>query len=62
MDVERKGGAERDDRRRVSKGWASALRGRPLSFQQEQAINLGGFAFVMLLTLFVVVRDVSRFF
>ncbi|MHA0034124.1 M50 family metallopeptidase [Deinococcus sp. PESE-13] len=40
----------------------SALRGRPLSFQQEQAINLGGFAFVMLLTLFVVVRDVSRFF
>ena len=39
-----------------------ALRGRPLSFQQEQAINFGGFAFVMLLTLFVVVRDVSRFF
>ena len=39
-----------------------ALRGRPLSFQQEQAINFGGFAFVMLLTLFVLVRDVSRFF
>lgn len=39
-----------------------AVRGRPLSFSQEQAINLAGFAFVMLLTLFVVVRDVSRFF
>lgn len=38
-----------------------ALRGRPLSFQQEQAINFGGFAFVMLLMLFVVVRDISRF-
>jgi regulator of sigma E protease len=39
-----------------------ALRGRPLSFAQEQAINLAGFAFVMLLMVFVVVRDVSRFF
>lgn len=39
-----------------------ALRGRPLSFSQEQAINLAGFAFVMLLMVFVVVRDVSRFF
>lgn len=39
-----------------------AVQGRPLSFQQEQAINFGGFAFVMLLMLFVVVRDVSRFF
>lgn len=39
-----------------------ALRGRPLTFSQEQAINLAGFAFVMLLTVFVVVRDVSRFF
>ncbi|WP_309569600.1 M50 family metallopeptidase [Deinococcus sp.] len=39
-----------------------AVRGRPLSFSQEQAINLAGFAFVMLLMVFVVVRDVSRFF
>lgn len=39
-----------------------SLRGRPLSFAQEQAINLAGFAFVMLLMVFVVVRDVSRFF
>lgn len=39
-----------------------AIKGSPLSFQQEQAINFGGFAFVMLLMLFVVVRDVSRFF
>ncbi|UBV41573.1 RIP metalloprotease [Deinococcus taeanensis] len=39
-----------------------ALRGRPLTFQQEQAINFAGFAFVMLLMAFVVVRDVSRFF
>ncbi|THF88584.1 site-2 protease family protein [Deinococcus sp. KSM4-11] len=39
-----------------------AVRGRPLSFNQEQAINLAGFAFVMLLMVFVVVRDVSRFF
>ncbi|MFC4425686.1 M50 family metallopeptidase [Deinococcus navajonensis] len=39
-----------------------ALKGRPLTFSQEQAINFAGFAFVMLLMLFVVVRDVSRFF
>ncbi|MBZ9713701.1 M50 family metallopeptidase [Deinococcus multiflagellatus] len=39
-----------------------ALRGRPLSFQQEQAINLAGFALVMALMVFVVVRDVTRFF
>jgi regulator of sigma E protease len=39
-----------------------SLRGRPLTFSQEQAINLAGFAFVMMLMLFVVVRDVSRFF
>ncbi|WP_019584826.1 M50 family metallopeptidase [Deinococcus apachensis] len=39
-----------------------ALRGRPLTLSQEQAINLAGFAFVMLLMVFVVVRDVSRFF
>ncbi|MCP2013603.1 regulator of sigma E protease [Deinococcus sp. HSC-46F16] len=39
-----------------------SLRGRPLSFSQEQAINLAGFALVMLLMVFVVVRDVSRFF
>lgn len=38
------------------------LRGRPLTFAQEQAINLAGFAFVMMLTVFVVVRDLSRFF
>ncbi|GBF04311.1 peptidase M50 [Deinococcus aerius] len=39
-----------------------ALRGRPLTLAQEQAINVAGFAFVMLLMVFVVVRDVSRFF
>ncbi|GAA5532394.1 M50 family metallopeptidase [Deinococcus aluminii] len=39
-----------------------ALRGRPLTLAQEQAINVAGFAFVMLLMAFVVVRDVSRFF
>lgn len=39
-----------------------AIKGSPLSFSQEQAINLAGFAFVMLLMLFVVVRDASRFF
>ncbi len=39
-----------------------ALRGRPLSLAQEQAINVAGFALVMLLMVFVVVRDVSRFF
>jgi regulator of sigma E protease len=39
-----------------------ALRGRPLTFSQEQAVNFAGFAFVMTLMLFVVVRDVGRFF
>ncbi|SMB91765.1 M50 family metallopeptidase [Deinococcus hopiensis] len=38
------------------------LRGRPLTLAQEQAINVAGFAFVMLLMAFVVVRDVGRFF
>jgi regulator of sigma E protease len=39
-----------------------ALRGRPLTFAQEQAITVAGFAFVLMLMAFVVVRDVSRFF
>ncbi len=39
-----------------------ALKGGPLTFAQENAINFAGFAFVMLLMLFVVVRDASRFF
>jgi regulator of sigma E protease len=39
-----------------------AVRRRPLTLAQEQAINVAGFAFVMLLMVFVVVRDVSRFF
>ncbi|WP_291423771.1 RIP metalloprotease [Deinococcus sp.] len=39
-----------------------AIKGSPLSFSQEQAINFAGFAFVMLLTAFVVLRDLSRFF
>ncbi|PTA69167.1 M50 family metallopeptidase [Deinococcus arcticus] len=39
-----------------------ALRGRPLSFGQEQAITFAGFALVMALMVFVVVRDVTRFF
>lgn len=39
-----------------------ALKGSPLTFAQENAINFAGFAFVMLLMLFVVVRDASRFF
>lgn len=38
-----------------------ALRGKPLSFRQEQAIHFMGFATVMLLMLFVVVRDLVRF-
>lgn len=38
------------------------LKGSPLTFAQENAINFAGFAFVMLLMLFVVIRDVSRFF
>ena len=47
---------------RIVLALVGALRGRPLTFQQEQAINFAGFAFVMLLMAFVVVRDVSRFF
>jgi regulator of sigma E protease len=35
-----------------------AVKGRPLTHEQENAINFMGFAFVMLLMLFVVVRDV----
>lgn len=38
------------------------LRRRPLSFAQEQSITAAGFMFVMLLMLFVLVRDVTRFF
>ncbi|ADV68276.1 M50 family metallopeptidase [Deinococcus maricopensis] len=38
------------------------LRGRPLSARQEGGITLAGFAFVMLLTVFVVLRDLTRFF
>lgn len=38
------------------------LRGRPLTFQQEQSVTAAGFLFVMLLMLFVLVRDVTRFF
>lgn len=39
-----------------------ALLRRPLTFQQENFINLTGFALVMLLMLFVVFSDVARFF
>lgn len=39
-----------------------ALRGRPLSFAQEQAINFAGFAFLMTLIAFVWLRDLARFF
>ncbi|MFC4453228.1 RIP metalloprotease [Deinococcus sonorensis] len=38
------------------------VRGRPLSLPQENAVTLAGFGLVMLLSLFVVVRDLSRFF
>ena len=38
------------------------LRGRPLTFAQEQAITVAGFGLVMLLTAFVLVRDLARFF
>ncbi|GGJ75091.1 M50 family metallopeptidase [Deinococcus aquiradiocola] len=38
------------------------LRGRPLTFRQESAVTTAGFGLVMLLSLFVVVRDLSRFF
>ncbi|WP_135229907.1 M50 family metallopeptidase [Deinococcus fonticola] len=39
-----------------------AIKGSPLSFAQENAINFAGFAFVMMLMLFVILRDASRFF
>ncbi|AWN22900.1 zinc metalloprotease [Deinococcus irradiatisoli] len=38
------------------------LRGRPLTFAQEQAVTAAGFGLVMLLTAFVLVRDLVRFF
>lgn len=38
------------------------LRGRPLTFAQEQAVTVAGFGLVMLLTVFVLVRDLARFF
>ncbi|MFC6591311.1 M50 family metallopeptidase [Deinococcus lacus] len=38
------------------------LRGRPLTFAQEQRLTLLGFAFVMMLSGFVLLRDVTRFF
>ncbi len=39
-----------------------ALRRRPLTFAQESAVTTAGFGLVMLLSLFVVIRDLSRFF
>lgn len=39
-----------------------AVRGRPLTFAQESTVTTAGFALVMLLSLFVVIRDLSRFF
>ncbi|MDO4262634.1 MAG: M50 family metallopeptidase [Deinococcus sp.] len=38
------------------------LRGRALTFAQEQSVTAAGFLFVMLLMAFVLVRDVTRFF
>ncbi|WP_370657385.1 site-2 protease family protein [Deinococcus sp. KNUC1210] len=38
------------------------LRRRPLTFAQESAVTAAGFGLVMLLSLFVVIRDLSRFF
>lgn len=38
------------------------LRRRPLSFEQEQRLTAAGFMFVMFLMLFVLLRDVTRFF
>lgn len=40
----------------------SAIRGRSFSLQQEQSIHLAGFAFVLMLMVFVLVRDLARFF
>ena len=39
-----------------------AARRRPLTFAQESAVTTAGFGLVMLLSLFVVIRDLSRFF
>jgi len=39
-----------------------AVRRRPLTFAQESAVTTAGFGLVMLLSLFVVIRDLSRFF
>ncbi|WP_424949547.1 M50 family metallopeptidase [Deinococcus sp.] len=39
-----------------------AVRGRPLTFAQESLVTTAGFGLVMLLSLFVVIRDLSRFF
>ncbi|WP_407568765.1 M50 family metallopeptidase [Deinococcus altitudinis] len=39
-----------------------AVRRRPLTFAQESFVTTAGFGLVMLLSLFVVIRDISRFF
>jgi regulator of sigma E protease len=39
-----------------------AVRGRPLTFAQESTVTMLGFGLVMLLSVFVVIRDLSRFF
>ena len=39
-----------------------AVRGRPLTFAQESNVTMLGFGLVMLLSVFVVIRDISRFF
>ena len=39
-----------------------AVRRRPLTFAQESVVTAAGFGLVMLLSLFVVIRDLSRFF
>jgi regulator of sigma E protease len=39
-----------------------AVRGRPLTFAQESTVTMLGFGLVMLLSVFVVIRDISRFF
>lgn len=47
---------------RITLVLVGAIRGKPLSFSQEQAINMAGFAFIMLLMGYVVLRDLARFF
>lgn len=47
---------------RISLILIEMLRGRPLSFAQEQNITVMGFMFVMFLMAFVLIRDVTRFF